>query len=475
VAGLTTVRRWCAAITLVVAASCGAPKVPAVAEPSVSPFTDAPAGVIAITDATVVTMASGVLEHYTVVVRGDQIAALGPSAELAAPAGATVVDGTGKWLMPGLADMHVHVWNKDELTLFLAAGVTTVRNMFGERRHLAWRSQIAAGEWIGPTIVTAGPIIDGDPPVWPASAVLDDPSDADKLVAEQKAAGYDFLKPYARLSFEAYQALAAAAKRHGMALEGYVPFAVGLPAALAAGQRSIEHLDGWLYAMVPEHVDLPRLRGTPEAMRVALSQFDPSRLPGLIAKAVAARAWICPTLTVGDRIGALDDLAALRQRTAWLDLIAPAVSERWEQDPRFGRYDFRDYATVRAAARLYAEIVAALAAANAPLLVGTDTGNPFVIPGAALHDEIELMVAAGVPRPRVLRAATVDAARFLGSSHEAGVVKVGARADLLLVSVDPLTTALPLLPDGVMVRGRWLSHDRLEAALADIKRRNAAR
>lgn len=475
VARLTTVQGWLVAAAVAVAASCGAPRAPAVAEPSVSPFTDTPSGVFAITGATVVTMTGGVLADHTVVVRGDRIAALGPSAQVAVPAGATVVDGAGKWVMPGLADMHVHLWNKDDLTLFLAAGVTTVRNMFGERRHLSWRSQIAAGEWIGPTIITAGPIIDGDPPVWPGSTVLDDPSDADKIVAEQKAAGYDFLKPYSRLSFEAYQALAAAAKRHGMALEGHVPFAVGLPAALAAGQRSIEHLDSWMYAMVPEQVDLPPHRGTPEAMRAALSQFDPSRLPGLIAKAVAARAWTCPTLTVGDRIGALDDPAALRQRTAWLDLVAPAVMERWEQDPRFGRYDYRDYGAVRAAARLYAEIVGALAAANAPLLVGTDTGNPFVIPGAALHDEIELLVAAGVPRPRVLQAATADAARFLGSPDEAGVVAVGARADLLLVSADPLTTALPVIPDGVMVRGRWLSRDRLEAALADIKRRNAGR
>jgi hypothetical protein len=457
-----------------VATGCGAPKAPVVAEPSVSPFTDAPSGGFAITGATVVTMAGGVLANHTVVVTGDRITALGPSAEVAVPAGATVIDGAGKWVMPGLADMHVHLWNKDDLTLFLAAGVTTVRNMFGAPRHLTWRSQIAAGQWIGPTIVTAGPIIDGDPPVWPGSAVLDDPADADKLVAEQKAAGYDFVKPYSGLSFEAYQALVAAAKHHDMPLEGHVPFAVGLSAAIAAGQRSIEHLDSWLYAMLPEHVDLSRLRGTnEEAKRTALSQFDPSRLPALIGQAVAAHTWICPTLTVGERTGALDDLPALRQRTTWLDLMPPAMSERWEQDPRVARYDFRDYGTLRAAAKLDAEIVGALAQANAQLLVGTDAGSPFVIPGASLHDEIELLVAAGFPRPRALRAATADAAKFLGAPHEAGVIEVGARADLLLLPVDPLTAALPLIPDGVMVRGRWLPRDRLEAALADIKRRNA--
>jgi len=309
--------------------------------------------------------------------------------------------------------------------------------------------------------------------VWPGSAVLDDPADAYKLVAEQKAAGYDFLKPYSGLSFEAYQALVAAARHHEMPLEGHVPFAVGLSAAIAAGQRSIEHLDSWLYAMLPEHVDLSRLRGTTEAKRTALSQFDPTRLPALIGQAVAAHTWICPTLTAGERTGALDDLAALRQRTTWLDLMPPAMVERWEQDPRVARYDFRDYGTVRAAAKLDADIVGELARANAQLLVGTDAGNPFVVPGASLHDEIELMVAAGMPRPRVLRAATADAAKFLGAPHGAGVIEIGARADLLLLPVDPMTAALPLIPDGVMVRGRWLPRARLEAALADIKRRNA--
>jgi imidazolonepropionase-like amidohydrolase len=472
---LTSVLGRLAAAAIAVVTSCGAPKPPAIAEPSVSPFTDAPPGAFAITGALVVTMAGGVLANQTVVVKGDRITALGATGQVEVPAGATVIDAAGKWVMPGLADMHVHLWNKDDLTLFLAAGVTTVRNMSGAPRHLAWRSQIAAGAWIGPTIVTAGPIIDGDPPVWPDSAVLDDPGDAEKIVAEQKAAGYDFLKPYTLLSLDAYQALAAAGKRHGMPLEGHVPFAVGLSAAIAAGQRSIEHLDSWLYAMLPEHVDLFRLRGTVEATRVALTQFNPARLPALIGQAISARTWICPTLTVGNRIGALDDPPALRERTTWLDLMSPAAIDRWEQDPRFARYDFHDYGTVRAAGKLDAEIVAALAVANAQLLVGTDAGNPFVVPGASLHDEIELLVAAGVPRPRVLRAATADAARFLGSPREAGVIEVGARADLLVVSVDPMSVALPTIPDGVMVRGRWLPRERLEAALADIKRRNAGR
>src|SRR5436190_1760210 len=117
--------------------------------------------------------------------------------------------------MPGLADMHAHTWTEQDLTLYVAAGVTTVRNMSGTPQHLRWRSEIASGERFGPTIVTASPLIDGDPPVFPGSIVLTNPADADRIVGELKAQGYDFLKPFVRLSREAYDALVAAGKQHG--------------------------------------------------------------------------------------------------------------------------------------------------------------------------------------------------------------------------------------------------------------------
>ena len=157
----------------------------------------------------------------------------------------------------------------------------------------------------------------------------------------------------------------------------------------------------------------------------------------------------------------------------WLDKIPAARRARWIHEYAVAQSTAEDSATTRAAIAQFGKIVGALASANAPILVGTDTGGPFVIPGAALHDEIELLVAAGVPRPRVLRAATADAWRYLGQPHEAGVVEVGARADLVLVASDPLTAALPLIPDGVMVRGRWLPRDELATRLADITAHDA--
>jgi len=432
-------------------------------------------GDIAITDVSVVPMSSdGVLAHHTVVVRGDRIVAVAPSAAVRLPDGITVVDGKGKWLMPGLADMHVHTWYEDDLTMFLAAGVTTVRNMWGVPQHLAWRSQIARGQRLGPTIITAGGLIDGDPPEWPGSIVLSDPADADRLVTAQKAAGYDFLKPVGRLSRAAYEALAAAGKRHGMVLSGHVATAVGLEGALSAHQRSIEHLDGYLRALIRRGVRLPPDDDSVAWLRTLLSGLDLSRLPGLVHRTIAAGTWNCPTLIVYDRVPELYDVAAIERRVKWLDLEPAAVRASWAHDFGANQYAAEDTATLREYNAQLGRIAAALAAANAPILVGTDAGGPYVVPGESLHDEIELLVAAGVPRPRVLRAATADAWRYLGRPREAGVVEVGARADLLLVASDPLTSPLPLVPDGVMVRGRWLSHDDLEARLAEIARHGAA-
>ena len=156
----------------------------------------------------------------------------------------------------------------------------------------------------------------------------------------------------------------------------------------------------------------------------------------------------------------------------WLDKVPAAVRARWTPDLLQG-YTAEDFATLREANTQLARILAALVAANAPILVGTDTGVPFVVPGSALHDEIELFVAAGVSRQRALRAATADAWRYIGRPHEAGVIEVGARADLVLVASDPLTTPLPLIPDGVVVRGRWLPRGELEARLADAVKQSA--
>lgn len=435
----------------------------------------AQAGDLVIADVTVVPMTgAAALPHRTVIVRGDRIAAVAPASAVTIPPGATRIAGTGKWLMPGLADMHVHTWNERDLTMFVAAGVTTVRNMYGSDQHLAWRAAIAAGERLGPTIVTASPLLDGEPPVWPGSVVLTRPEEVDGVVAGLRGKGYDFLKPYARLSRPVYDALVVAGKRYGLALQGHVPSAVGLEHALASGQRSIEHLDGWFEALSGT-----AKRGDEshwQALGRMAANVDDTRLAALVARTKQAGAYNCPTLIVTSRLAALDDVAALEPRVKWLAQVSPDVRATWDpqQDFRLRGAGAGDYAAMRAANAVRDRIVRALAAGGAPLLVGTDAGNPYVVPGEAMHDELELLVAAGVPRERVLRAATADAGAFLGTPGTLGVVAAGARADLLLVGVDPLAQPLPLVPDGVVLRGRWLPKTELETMLAALAKPAAA-
>jgi imidazolonepropionase-like amidohydrolase len=453
-----------AALAVCSSISCGATQKPRVT---------AWVGDVAFVDVTVVPMdRDGVLPHHTVLVRGDKIVAVEPTSAVALPPGVTRVDGRGKWLMPGLADMHVHTWDTGELTMFVAAGVTTVRNMFGNEAHLGWRDRIARGELLGPTIVTAGPIVDGDPPTWPGSTVITKPEDADGVVDAHKQAGYDFLKPYGGLQPDVYDALVAAGKQHGVPIAGHVPRGVGLAHALEAKQRSIEHLDGWLSALVPEGVDVTSGGGSFwKTLGRTVENVDEARIPALVQATIQAGTWNCPTIIVWDRFARMDDPEQLAAETRWLDLVPAHVVRQWDPkaDFRLRTMDASDFAALRKANALRREIIAALVRAGAPLLVGTDQGNPYVVAGASLHDELELMVAAGVPRPAALRAATAGAAEYLGRRGQFGVVAPGARADLVLVGVDPLASPLPLPPDGVMVRGRWLPAAELGEKLAEVR------
>ncbi len=430
------------------------------------------AGDLVIADVAVVDVVAGrVVPEQTVVVRGDRIVAVAPAAAIEASAASTRVDGRGKFLLPGLADMHVHTWSDADLPMFLAAGVTTVRNMFGSPTDLEKRARIAAGELVGPTLVTAGPIVDGEPPMWPGSTVVTTPEQAVRAVAEQKAAGYDFVKVYSRLSLEAYDAIVAAAAKDGLAVAGHVPRAVPLEHALAAGQRSIEHLEGYLEAIAKDGATLKRVSSYGLYLRQVLANADEAKIPGVATATAAASSWNCPTLVVLDRMARLDEPEALAAATRWLEYVPAELLQLWNprNDFRIAKMTAEDFATGRAATALRTRILIALVAAGGKLLVGTDTGNPFVVAGAALHDELELLVAAGIPRATVLRAATAGAAEFLGQAGVAGVVAVGARADLVLADSNPLDGPITIPAAGLILRGRWLDRAALQAGLDALR------
>lgn len=388
-------------------------------------------GDVAIVGGTVVPMdKEGVLAAHTVLVRGDRIVAVAPDRDVDVRA-ARVIDAKGRWILPGLADMHVHFWAKEDLTLFLLNGVTTVRNLFGSPEHVRWRDAIAKGDLDGPTVLTAGPIIDGTPPTWPGSTIVTSADEARAAVREQKAAGYDWLKVYGSVPAEAYDALLDEATQAGLPVAGHVPRAAGLDNVIASGQRTIEHLEGY----VP-------FFGEP---------------PGgdLVAATVASGVWNCPTLVVTDRFGKLDDPAQLAG-TRGLELVSPMVRAQWapDKDFRIARFTPAMFESVRAKNVTRRELVRALNRAGARLVLGTDSGNPYVVPGFAVVDELGLLVEAGLTPWQALRTATAAAGELQGAPGALGVIAAGARADLIVVARDPLASVANVAdPTIVVVRG----------------------
>jgi len=359
-------------------------------------------GTLALVGVGVVSLEGGgaVQRDQTVIVRDGRIAAIGAVGSTAVPPDAQVVDAAGAFVMPGLVDAHVHLLRKD-VDAYLRAGITTVRNMWGTPGVAALRAEVAAGAAL-PTIFSAGPGIDGPPAVWPYTELPAGADAAAALVSRQAAEGWDFIKVYDRLDAAAYAAVVRRARELNVAVVGHVPRPAGLDAALGAGQASIEHLTGYAQTV-----------GGWGSARQSL-------FAGLARRTAARAIWNCPTLLVGATLhGGISDQSQF------------VVDRR--------------------------RMVRALYDAGAPLLAGTDAGIDIVPPGTSLAAEIEELAAAGLPPAAALRAATADAARFLGVDAEAGAVRVGMRADLLLLRADPLADVRALrAPLGTVLRGRWL-------------------
>jgi imidazolonepropionase-like amidohydrolase len=409
-----------------------------------------------------------VVENQTVVVRGGRIVEIGPVGTTKIPAEAAKIDGRGKFLLPGLADMHAHLFPGEgaandlaaqQLSLYLANGVTTVRNMIGAPAHLVLRERVKEGKLLGPTIVTAGPPLTGKDAV---SAEV-----AERIVASQKQAGYDLLKVHEGLKPEVYEAIAAAARKAGIPFAGHVTASVGLPRALAARQASIEHLDGYLQALVPENSPVPP---TPSQVVLGpvLGHVDERRLPALARATRDAGVYNTPTLALFKIVVSGEDPSEFSK---WPELRYVPVKMR----EGFARQKAGIGAGEAPAAerKRYLElrdhVVKALQDAGAKLLVGPDSPQLFLVPGFGTHREMAAMAEAGLTPYAVLRAATRNAAEYLGAAGEFGTIEAGKRADLVLLDANPLqSVANASRISGVMTHGRWLPRAELDRMLEEI-------
>lgn len=431
---------------------------------------------LAITDVRVIPMTdagpAAVQDGRTVLVRDGRILRVAPADSVALPPETVEVAGGGRYLVPGLADLHVHLeWagRSSDLLLYLLQGVTTVRHMDGRPRELGWRDSVAAGHLLGPTIHMAGPVIDGEDRGYELTAVATTPAEARSVVAAQDSQGYDFVKVYDDLRPEVFRAVMEEAARRGLRVAGHVPDRVGLRDALRAGLGSVEHLNG--FGGVADAAASSGAAAWPE--HHVAGTLDRARLEEAVRWTRQSGAAVVPTLSVYRRHVPPGEMrrALVSDEMAW---APPYTLEAWGYMYYATAFQPPEaFAAQERAAENRRAVVRALHEAGVPVLAGTDAPIPLVVPGLALHRELELLVDGGLSPAEALRASTSAAADFLGETATFGVVAEGARADLLLLDENPLadvsnTRSLHAL----VARGRWIGPERLGALRDSVRRAN---
>ena len=453
------------------------------------PARAAEANVLALTHATVIDgTGTPPQPDVTVLVSDDRIAAMGKSANIRLPSNAVVVDATGKYLIPGLWDMHVHWYQKDYLPLFLANGVTGVRLMLGTPMHHEWQRDIEAGKLLGPRLFIASPIVDGPKAVWPGSICAASAAEGRQSVVKVKQEGADFVKVYSLLSREAYFAIADEAKKQGISFAGHVPISVSVEEASVAGQKSIEHLTGVLAACSSQEADLLRSAqavfaglATNDPMaalamvrrenQLALQTYSPAKAEELFALLKSNHTWQCPTLTVLRNIRYQDDASITND--ARLRYLPREIKASWDPSADFRFFKNRTPEDIALGKQVYQkelQIVGAMQRAGLDVLAGTDTLNPYCFPGFSFHDELGLLVHAGLTPMQALQAATRNAARFMGREHELGTIEPGKLADLVLLEANPLEAIANTRKIHALVyRGRFFPKSALDEMLSDVE------
>jgi hypothetical protein len=445
-------------------------------------------GVLAFTNVTVIDMTGAPPKpDMTVVIEGNRITALGKARQVRVPRGAQVVDATGKFLIPGLWDMHVHFTETERsLPLFIANGVTGVRNMGGKAEELfKWRSDIAAGRLLGPRIVACGPILDGpQPAAFGASIAISTVADGRKAVIDLKQRGADFIKVYDLLPRDAYFAIVEEARRQRLPVVGHVPLSVTTLEASGAGQKSIEHLGTILEGSSTLGTELRRLESAPMPKgdltefprRIAargermLDTYSEQKARQIFGQLIKNHTWQVPTLVVKQSQTFIDDIS--RNGDARLKYIPQSEQEWWSpQKNFFSRYRTPEYIVYKK--RLFQkelELVGAMHRAGVPFMAGTDVNAAYLFPGFSLHDELALFVQAGFTPMAALQTATRNPAAFLGELNSQGTVERGKTANLVLLEANPLEDIHNSRRiNAVVLNGRYLSKEALQKMLADVE------
>lgn len=387
-----------------------------------------------------------ILMDQAVVIRNGKIAEIGANNRVSNPPEATMIDGGGAYMLPGLVDMHVHS-EKSDFPLFLANGITTVREMNGSADHLRWRQEIVSGEILGPHLYVASPLLAGEKQRY-RHILITDPNEASKIVKDLAAQGYDYIKVYDGLSPAVYDEILKAAHESNIPVVGHIPQSISLEHAIASGQIDFEHTDQIMSAVVKGHAPI-----SPEQSQTTTDTI------------VRAHIWVTPTLASLE--------ALFRSGTSWYtsQLEKPqmkyvdAGTMSWWSSLKSSRNvsgstSETEFSTPlgRQIFQSQLDLVWMLEQKGAQLLAGTDTPNPLMVPGFSLHEELRNLHIAGLSNFQVLQTATTNPAEFFGTAVLSGTITVGKVADILLVSQDPRDNLDALRnPIGVMVSGKWMT------------------
>jgi len=423
--------------------------------------------------------------HQTIRVENGKIAAVDNSGTaFAGKLPGEHIDGSGKFLIPGLWDMHVHMVFGDwfphgkqiTLPLFIAHGITGVRDMGGELEVLEqWRSDISGGRLIGPRIVMSGPMLDGPQPRFPSSIAIKTPEDGRRAVDDLKRRGADFIKLQSLIPRDAVFAIADEAKKQGISFVGHVPDAVRASEASNAGQKSFEHLIGIFEGSSPLEDEFIKGRKTEKQF---LSTYDPKRAETLFAVLAKNQTWQCPTLVWergGNLIDQTDFAADTRAKYVpayWKNVTWKRFTDQVERD-----FNTDDLATRKRFIEKELEVVKAMHDSGIPFLAGTDTPpGVYIFPGFSLHEELQRFVAAGFTPMEALQTATLNPAKFLGMEDRLGTIEKGKLADLVLLNANPLddignTQKIA----AVVANGRYFSRAELDKLLAAVERAAGSR
>ncbi len=389
----------------------------------------------------------------TVVVEDDRITAIGQTAKI--PSGSQVIDASGKYMLPGFAEMHGHIPQqtageqaiKDTLFMYVANGVTTVRGMLGGIGQLDLREKASSGEIVSPTLYLAGPSFSG--------GSINSVEQARVKVERQKKQGWDLLKIHPGLTLEQYQAMASKANELGLEFGGHVPAEVGLDNILKHKQRTVDHLDGYVAYLDGE--------STP---------ISDEKLLKVAKRTKEAGVGMVPTMALWRSLLNASDLETLQSQPE-LKYMPKATVDGWTnyyKAPRTTDFLRSDEPTVRNENRM--RLLKAMDSVGVEILFGTDSPQVFSVPGFSIHREIDAMQEAGMSNKAILKSATVAAGDYFDDKDKFGTIKVGYRADIILVDENPVTNMDTLqTPVGVMAQGRWYSKGDIDKELEAIAKR----